>query len=79
MAAKRNQLLDEAAQAGLGRRRHLSLSCENSSLVRPISKWSTSNCPPRSMTASKIVVEELRVDEVALGLDDDGGEVVEWT
>ena len=48
-----------------------SVSCEKSSLVRPISKCSTSNCAAALDDGIEDGVEELRVDEVAFGLDDD--------
>ena len=58
VTAERNQLLESrarvAAAGGDAQRQR-----EKSSLVRPSSKCSTSNAPPRWMTVSKIAGEDL--------------------
>ena len=61
-----------AASAGASGADTFSVNRENSSLVRPMSKASTSNAPPRSMTASKMRGQQRRVDQMPLGGDDGG-------
>jgi hypothetical protein len=55
-AAELHEILDQPAQAGRVGADTLSEMRENSSLVRPIAKFSTSNAPPRSITLSKIAL-----------------------
>ncbi len=72
MAAERNQLLEQTAQAGVGRRRHLQLQ-----LREVVVGAADLEMQDLELTAAldhgiEDGVQELRVDEVALSLDDDG-------
>ena len=72
VAAERDQLLDEAAQAGVARRRHLELQLRE--VVVGAADLEVQHLELSAALDDGIEdgVEELRVDEVALGLDDDG-------
>ena len=75
VAAERNQLLDEAAQAGVGRRRDLELDLRE--LVVGAADLEVQHFELAAALDDGIEdgVEELRVDQVALRLDDD---CVQW-
>ncbi len=75
VAAERNQLLDEAAQAGVGRRRDLELQLREVVVGAADLEVQHLELPAALDDRIEDGVEELRVDEVALGLDDDG---VKW-
>ena len=72
MAAERNQLLDQAPQAGVGVRRHLHLQLRE--IVVGAADLEVQHLELSAALDDGIEdrVEELRVDQVALRLDDYG-------
>ncbi len=74
MAAERNQLLEQAPQVGIGRRRDLQFQLREVFVGAADLEMQDVELSAASDHGVEDRVQELRVDEVALGLDDDGVE-----